>query len=60
MDERELLIAAVRAKPKKLIVKRPPKGPYLAEIKPDHSITGKAVRFDCFVSPYDRVHKFDP
>lgn len=60
MDERNLLITAMRTKPKKLIVKRPPKGPYLAEIKPDHSITGKAVRFDCFVSPYDRIHKFDP
>lgn len=60
MDERELLITAMRARPKKLIVKRPPKGPYLAEIKPDHSITGKAVRFDCFVSPYERIHKFDP
>ena len=60
MDERNLLITAMRTKPKKLIVKRPPKGPYLAEIRPDHSITGKAVRFDCFVSPYDRIHKFDP
>ena len=60
MDERELLLTAMRAKPRKLIVKRPPKGPYLAEIKPDHSITGKAVRFDCFVSPFDRIRKFDP
>ena len=60
MDERNLLITAMRAKPKKLIVKRPPKGPHLAEIRPDHSITGKAVRFDCFVSPYDRLHRFDP
>ena len=60
MDERELLITAMRAKPKKLIVKRPPKGPDLAEIKPDHSIAGKSVRFDCFVSPYDRIHKYDP
>lgn len=60
MDERELLITAMRAKPRKLIVKRPPKGPYLAGIKPDHSIAGKAVRFDCFVSPYEKIHKFDP
>lgn len=58
IDEKELIMAAMNAKPKKLIVKRPPKGPYLAGIKPDHSIAGKAVRFDCFVSPYDRIHKF--
>lgn len=57
-DEEELLLAAMEAGPKKLIVKRPPKGPYLAGIKPDHSIEGKAVRFDCFVSPRDRLGKF--
>ena len=59
-DERELLIAAMRLGPKKLIVKRPPKGPYLAGIKPDYSTEGKAVRFDCFVSPLDKIHKYDP
>ena len=58
LDEREMMRAAMRAKPKKLIIKRPPKGPWLADIKPDHSIEGKAVRFDCIVSPYDRIHKF--
>ncbi len=58
-DERALLLTAMRAGPKKLIVKRPPKGSYLAGIKPDHSIEGKAVRFDCFVSPRDRLHKFE-
>lgn len=59
LEERTLLITAMKTKPKKLIVKRPPKGPYLADVKPDHSIEGKAVRFDCFVSPYDRIHKYD-
>ena len=58
LDEKELILAAMQAKPKKLIIKRPPKGPYLAGIKPDHSIEGKAVRFDCIVSPHDRIHKF--
>jgi len=58
-DERKLLITAMHAGPKKLIVKRPPKGPYLADIKPDYSTEGKAVRFDCFVSPLDRIHKYD-
>lgn len=58
LDENELILAAMQAKPKKLIIKRPPKGPHLAGIKPDHAIEGKAVRFDCIVSPYDRIHKF--
>ncbi len=58
MDEKNLLLAAIQTNPKKLIIKRPPKGPYLADIKPDHSIAGKAVRFDCFVLPYNRLHKF--
>ena len=57
-DEITLLLTAMEAKPKKLIVKRPPKGEYLAGLKPDHSIEGKAVRFDCFASPYDRLEKF--
>lgn len=57
-DEKELVLTAMQARPKKLIVKRPPKGPYLAGIKPDFSNGGKAVRFDCIVSPYDRIGKF--
>ena len=58
LDEEELLFAAMEAAPKKLIIKRPPKGPWLAGIKPDHSVEGKAVRYDCFVSPHDRMKKF--
>ncbi len=58
MDEVKLMKTAMEAKPKKLIVKRPPKGPHLAGLKPDYSNEGKAVRFDCFSSPYDRIHKF--
>ncbi len=57
-DEVTLLLTAMGAKPRKLIVKRPPKGDWLAGLKPDHSIEGKAVRFDCFASPYDRLEKF--
>ena len=60
LDERDLMLAAMEAKPKKLIIKRPPKGPYLADFKPDYSITGKAVRFDCIVSPYDKIKKLKP
>ena len=58
VDEEELILSAMKAGPKKLIIKRPPKGPYLAGIKPDYSLTGKAVRFDCFASPRDRIQKF--
>lgn len=57
-DEAALLLAAMAAGPKKLVIKRPPKGPYLAGIKPDYSTGGKAARFDCIVSPRDRLAKF--
>jgi 16S rRNA (guanine1516-N2)-methyltransferase len=50
-DEAELLDAAFAAKPRKVIVKRPPKGPFLAGRKPSYSLTGKAVRYDCYVLP---------
>lgn len=59
VEERELILSAMRARPRKLIIKRPVKGPYLAGIKPDHSITGKVVRYDCFVSPYEKIHKYE-
>ncbi len=57
MDEGELLLAAMVANPKKVVIKRPAKGPYLAGIKPDYALSGKAVRFDCMVGPYDRFQK---
>jgi len=47
--ETELLQAALAAKPKKIIIKRPLKGPYLAGIKPSYSLTGKAIRYDCIL-----------
>ncbi len=51
MDEEELLEAALGARPRKVVIKRPPKGPQLAEKKPSYSITGKAVRYDVIVPP---------
>ncbi len=45
----ELLAAAIAARPRKVVVKRPVKGPYLANVKPSHSVTGKAVRYDVIV-----------
>ena len=48
-DEAALLDAAFAAHPRKVVVKRPVKGPWLAERKPAHSLSGKAVRFDCYI-----------
>ena len=57
-NEAELLLAAAKAKPRRLIIKRPPKGPFLAGVKPDYSISGKAVRFDCIADPFGKLHTF--
>ena len=49
-SEEELLVeAALAAHPRKVVIKRPIKGAYLAGIKPSHSLSGKAVRYDCLV-----------
>ena len=45
-DEEELLAAALTANPRKILVKRPLKGPWLAGVKPAYSLSGKAVRID--------------
>lgn len=47
--EEELLDAAIAARPKRIIIKRPLKGPFLAGKKPSYSLEGKAIRYDCFV-----------
>ena len=48
-NEEELLEAAISAHPRKIVIKRPAKGPYLSGRKPDYSLRGKAIRYDCFV-----------
>lgn len=48
-DEEALLDAALLAHPHKIVIKRPLKGPFLAGRKPDYSIKGKAIRYDCIV-----------
>ena len=48
-NEEELLAAACAAHPRKVVVKRPLKGPYLAGAKPSSSISGKVVRYDIYV-----------
>ena len=50
-DEESLLQAAFAARPRKAIVKRPIKGPYLAGRKPSYTLSGKAIRYDCHVLP---------
>ena len=49
-DEEDLFAAAKGAKPKKIVVKRPAKGPYLAGCKPSHSVQGKVIRYDCYIN----------
>ena len=48
-DERALLDAALAARPRRIVIKRPAKGPVLAGVKPSYSLDGSAVRFDCIV-----------
>lgn len=50
-DEEALLQAALQSGPRKIVIKRPLKGPFLADRKPDYSIKGKAIRYDCIVLP---------
>ena len=47
-DEEALLEAALASGARKVVVKRPVKGPYLAGRKPDYTLEGKAIRYDCF------------
>ncbi|WP_455138559.1 class I SAM-dependent methyltransferase [Thermophilibacter sp.] len=50
-DEQALLDAALAACPRKVVIKRPPKGPRLAGAKPSYELAGKAVRYDVIVPP---------
>lgn len=48
-NEEALLNAAMGAHPRKIVIKRPVKGPFLANVKPSYSLSGKAVRYDVLV-----------
>ena len=39
----------LRREAPKIVVKRPVKGPFLAEVKPSYQVVGKAVRYDVIV-----------
>ncbi len=47
-NEEDLINAAFKAGPRRIVIKRPLKGPFLAGRKPDYSLSGKAIRYDCF------------
>lgn len=46
--ETELFDAAIKTRPSKIIVKRPLKSEFLAERKPSYTLSGKAIRYDCY------------
>ena len=48
-DERAMMEAALKVNPRRIVIKRMLKNPYLGDIKPDYSIEGKAIRYDCIV-----------
>ncbi len=49
-EEGEILVNAARQlKPKKIVIKRPLKGEYLSAVKPNYSIEGRAIRYDCLI-----------
>ena len=48
-DEEALLQAAISARPRRIVIKRPVKGPFLCGKKPSFSLSGKAVRYDVLV-----------
>lgn len=50
-DEETLVQAALAVHPRKVVIKRPVKGPLLAGVKPSYQLAGKAVRYDVLVPP---------
>ena len=52
-NEEELVEAALAARPRKVVIKRLPKGPLLAGARPSYQVSGKAVRYDVLVPPRD-------
>ena len=50
-DEELLVEAALAVHPRKVVIKRPVKGPLLAGVKPSYQLAGKAVRYDVLVPP---------
>lgn len=56
--ERELLEAAIAARPRRIVIKRPLKAEPLAGVSPNYSISGKAIRYDCILPDPKKVPLF--
>lgn len=56
-DEEALFDSATLANPKRIIVKRPQKGPFLADKKPSYSLDGKAIRYDVYILNTDNKNQ---
>jgi SAM-dependent methyltransferases related to tRNA (uracil-5-)-methyltransferase len=56
-DGEELLAAAMSAQPRRIVIKRPLKGEFLAGVKPSYSLSGKAVRVDVLISPFSTIRR---
>ena len=52
----ELLQAALAAAGNRVVVKRPVKAPFLTDLAPSHSLAGKTVRFDVYLTVHQGVH----
>lgn len=48
-EENALLNAAISCNPRRIVIKRPLKGPYLAGVKPSYTLKGRSIRYDCIV-----------
>lgn len=56
-EENALLDAAISCGPRRIVIKRPLKGPCLGEVKPSYTLKGRAIRYDCIVLPHrDQSH----
>ncbi|MGI6108196.1 MAG: class I SAM-dependent methyltransferase [Lachnospiraceae bacterium] len=49
-DGDALLSAALSAHPRKIVIKRPLKGPYLGGVRPSYTKPGKAIRYDMILT----------
>lgn len=50
-EENALLQAALSCAPRRVVIKRPLKGPCLAGYKPSYTLQGRSIRYDCIVVP---------
>ena len=51
VQETALLDSALSVRPRKVVIKRPLRGPFLAGKKPSYTLRGKLIRYDVIVRP---------